>query len=85
MVFCHSNRKVTKTEVDTRERAIDVSDLTISFVFGGMWIWDLVPEKWFNALKSILMNHSSRILEGSNTESYVDCQDSGGFRIEQYY
>lgn len=51
MVFCHSNRKVTKTEVDTRERAIDVSDLTISFVFGGMWIWDLVPEKWFNTLK----------------------------------
>lgn len=38
MVFCHCNRKVTKTEDDTRKWAIDVSDLTISFVFGGMWI-----------------------------------------------
>lgn len=52
---------------------------------GGIWIWDLDPGKWFDALsRTILMNHPITILEDSSAESYPKGEGPGGFRAEQY-
>ena len=74
MMFQHSNRKATETEVGTREGAAAVTDRII-LIFGRMWrTLGLWTRKAVKCCKWGLTGHPSKSLHDSSTKSNVDLE-----------
>jgi hypothetical protein len=69
MVFVHSSKTLTKTEVGTRECNVAVIGLTM-LSFQRMWIWNTVE-----CFKCALMGHPSRNKEDIVAGSNLNCVD----------